>query len=187
MDNLSVRGHIIGIRRGKLFCSFLTNSLRLPTVRSAMGQELHCDQEGGYEENYGAKNPHEGSGGSLIGERAEAKHSRLRSIAWISNASREDERGGYGGVNHISAEQIREQNPTRGAQAAGPGFDDRPPEQHAGKEETGVFEIVDVLVGQRGFICCRNVPSDVGEVHEQPCGFWLDKSIEKFAQPAKAN
>lgn len=163
------------------------NGLRLPAVCFAPGQQLHCDRKGRYEEDYRAQYPHEGSGGGLICKRAEAEHSRLFAIAWIGETSREDQKRGYSGVDYVSAKQIWEQHPTRSLESAGPWFDYGPPEKHAGEKEAGVFEVVDVLVGERGLIRCGNMPADVGEVHEEPCGFWLDKSMEKFAQPPKTN
>jgi len=76
--------------------------MSLPAMSSAAGEQLHGNRESRDKKNDGAEDPHEGSGGSLIGERADAEHAGLGTVAGVNEAPGENEKRRDAGVDHIS-------------------------------------------------------------------------------------
>ena len=156
-------------------------SSRVPVEAAAVGKLLQGNDEDGHEKDRRAQHPHEGAGGGLVGERADAEGARLGGIARINDASREDQRCGDDGVYDVRGEQLGQQKPARAAKAARPGLNDRPPEDQAGEEEARVLAVVPVLRAEREFVGRRDVPSHVADVHEQPGDAQVHQPMKKAA------
>ena len=105
-------------------------------------QELQNQQPHGHKIGERAGHPHQDPCGCLVVESRDAPEAWDGEIGGIEDTLREDQGCRQGRVLEIGEEQVGDHGPAGPTRSAGPGLQDRPPEEQACAEETEVLHVV---------------------------------------------
>ncbi len=149
-------------------------------------EQPHSDHEHRQQIDQRAGHPHDHARGRLVSQGRQPPDVRNPLIVRIQHPVGERQQGRQGGVLHVGQDQIREQEPSRPARAAGIGPDHGIPEQEPRAEEAEVLDRVPAGRTQCGFVDWRGMPEPGGGDEDRQRHDRMREPTEQPAKPSRA-